>query len=372
VKILLVGSEPVDHAIAFANGVAANGPAILVAPRARFGPLRDALASGIDLRLMNVPRHRSLANPAYLARLTRLVRRERPDIVHLLSNTALWLNLALPVWRPIPLLTTVHDAQVHPGDRDTAALPAWSPKLIARQSGDIVVHGEVLRGQAAAAFRKHPARTHVLPHPAMPRYADLARAQGLERREGGPFRVLLFGRVFAYKGLDLLMQAEARIGATLPDLEMVIAGRGDDPRALLHLAGMPERYDIRDRYIPDPEVAQLFLDADLVILPYREASQSGVLPVAATFGRPVVVTDVGELGATVAPHGMGLVVPPDDPGALADAILRMAREPELRQSCGAAALHWADRVVAPRIVGAEARALYARIVRRDREAPPKG
>ncbi|SDY37098.1 Glycosyltransferase involved in cell wall bisynthesis [Jannaschia faecimaris] len=361
-KVLMIGSEPADYAIAFANGVAAHGPLTLVLPRARFADLRDSLDPKIDLHLMDWPRHRSLTNPAFLWRLTRLIRREEPDIIHLLSNTALWLNAALPFWRPVPLLTTVHDARLHPGDRDTATLPAWSPRLIVRQSDDIVVHGEGLRQQALEAFSLPPDRLHVLPHPAMPRYAELARARGLRPRPRGKFNVLMFGRIFAYKGLDLLMQAEALIGDDVPDLSIVIAGRGDDPHDLSQMMGQSARYDIRHRFIPDAEVAQLFLDADMVVLPYREASQSGVLPVAATFGKPVVVTDVGELRATVEPNDMGLVVPPDDPGALAAAIVRMARDDALRARCGEAAQEWAERVVAPPIVGAEARRLYARIV----------
>ncbi|WP_295532792.1 glycosyltransferase family 4 protein [uncultured Thioclava sp.] len=364
-NLLLIGSEPVDYTIAFANGVAANMPVTLVAPRARFAALTEALDPAIELILMDWPRHRSLANPAFLARLTRLIHQRKPDLVHLLSNTALWLNLAVPFWRPIPLLTTIHDTRLHPGDRDTATLPAWAPRLMVRQSRDVVVHGESLRDSAAATFHKPAERIHVLPHPAMPRYADLARAKGLARRApDDSFTVLLFGRVFAYKGLDTLLRAEALLGERVPGLRIVVAGRGDDPMALRDLMGRPERYDIRHRFIEDPEVAQLFLDADLVVLPYHEASQSGVLPVAATFGKPVVVTDVGELRASVEPHGTGLVVAPNDPAQLADAIAQMAQDRDLLARCGERARAWADGVVGPEIVGAQAHQLYARILQR--------
>src|SRR5699024_5463865 len=96
------------------------------------------------------------------------------------------------------------------------------------------------------------------------------------------------------------------------NLRITIAGRGDDPWAFRSLMGKPDRYDIRHGFIEDPEVAQLFLDADVVVLPYTEASQSGVLNLAAAFGKPVIVTDVGELRASVEPNGLGMVVPPGD------------------------------------------------------------
>ncbi len=128
--------------------------------------------------------------------------------------------------------------------------------------------------------------------------------------------VLLFGRIFAYKGLEQLVRTEAVLGDRIPGLRITIAGRGDDPSSMRELMGDPARYDVRHRFIEDAEVAQLFLDADVVALPYTEASQSGVLNVAATFGKPIVATDVGELRRTVEGNGMGLVVPPGDPGPL--------------------------------------------------------
>ncbi len=149
---------------------------------------------------------------------------------------------------------------------------------------------------------------------------------------------------------------------------MVIAGRGDDPAALSGLMGDPGRYDIRHRFIEDREVAQLFLDADVVALPYVEASQSGVLNVAAAFGKPVVVTDVGELRATVEPNGLGLVVPPRDPQALAEALVRLAAEPRLAAELGARARAWAEGPNAPETVGREAAELYRR--RRPRAGRP--
>ncbi|MGV8988315.1 MAG: glycosyltransferase family 4 protein [Cypionkella sp.] len=364
-KVLLIGSEPVDYTIAFANSVAARAPVTLVLPKARFASLTRWLDPSIDVKLIDWPRHRSLANLTFLWHLTRLIRQEKPDVVHVLSNTVLWMNLAVPFWRARPLVTTVHDVRLHPGDSDTARLPDWSPRLMARQSPDVVVHGKALRGAAIAHFGKPQDHVHILPHPAIRRYADLARAEGLRPvKTEGTFTILMFGRIFAYKGLDQLIHAEKLLGQRIPGLRIVVAGRGDDPWSLSASMGDPERYDIRRGFIEDREVAQLFLDADLVVLPYREASQSGVIPVAATFGKPVVVTDVGELRATVAPNGLGLVVPPGDPQHLADAIAKIAADTDQRRQYGENARAWADRVTGPDAVGAHAVAIYDRILQR--------
>lgn len=358
-RVLLLVTELEDYTIAFANGVAAHVPVTLAVPRRQYARLSEWVGPGVDLVLMDWPRHRSLAYPRFLAALAALVRRTRPDVIHLLSNNTLWLNLLAPLRGRIPLVTTVHDISAHPGDWDTGVLPVWSTTWMARQSDHLVVHGETLRGLAQAQFGKAPERVHVLSHPAITRYGEIARRNGLARRPARPGpTILLFGRIFAYKGLQTLIRAEAHLQARLPGLRVVIAGRGDDPAALRKLMGDPGRYDIRHRFIEDAEVAQLFLDADMVALPYSEGSQSGVLHLAAAFGKPVVATDVGEIGATVAARSVGLVVPPGDPVRFARAICDLATTPRLAEACGGAALAWAATDCAPETVGAAAAAIY--------------
>jgi glycosyltransferase involved in cell wall biosynthesis len=234
---------------------------------------------------------------------------------------------------------------------------------MARQSDHLVVHGEALRELAAARFGKPIDRVHVLHHPAITRYLRLAEDRGLTAAPPGDgLRLLMFGRIFAYKGLTTLLRAESLLPGGPGEPRITIAGRGDDPMERRDLMRDPGRYDIRHRFIEDAEVAQLFLDTDVVVLPYTEASQSGVLLLAASFGKPVIVTDVGELRATVEPAGIGLVVPPDDPPALAAAIARLSAQPALRQQMAARARHWAATEVTPETVGAAAAAIYRQAI----------
>lgn len=364
VKALLLSSEPVDYTIAMANGLAPHLRIGAILPRQKYEPLRRWIDPRVELNLVDWPRTRSLSNPAFLWRLNRMIQDQAPDVLHLLSNTSLWFNAALPVWRRRPLVTTVHDVALHPGDRDTARLPGWTSRLMARQSPHLIVHGEGLRRAAARSFGKAQDHVHVVPHPAIRRYADLARIAGLHRsRPEGEFVVLLFGRIFAYKGLGTLISAEKMLSGSLPGLRLVIAGRGDDPAGLRPLMGRPECYDIRRGFIEDIEVAQLFTDADVVVLPYEEASQSGVLHLAAAFGKPVIVTDTGELRVTVEPNGLGLVVPPRAPDRLAAAIAALARDPELRARLGENARRWSEGPNAATTIGGTTADLYARIAR---------
>ncbi|RAH98330.1 glycosyl transferase [Acuticoccus sediminis] len=361
-KPLLIATEPIDYSIAFANGLAQHLAPTVIAPARHYRSLAGWFDPAVTLRLVDWPRTRSAANLAFLWRLLQMVRGERPDLVHLLSNTALWLNAAAPLWRSLPLVTTVHDVTVHPGDSETARLPDWPARLIARQSRDLVVHGASLKQAAAARFGKPERNVHVLQHPAIRRYTDLGAREGLQRSSPtSEFRVLMFGRIYAYKGLRTLVRAEALLANRLPRLRIVIAGRGDDPLQLRGEMGVPERYDVRRRFIDDREVAQLFLDADVVALPYDEASQSGVLHLAAAFGKPVVVTDVGELAATVEPNRIGLIVPPGRPDCFGEAIARLAEDRHLLETLGENARAWSEGPNAPATVGAAAAALYRQL-----------
>jgi glycosyltransferase involved in cell wall biosynthesis len=370
-KALLICCGPEDYAIAVLNGLAPHVDVTAIVPRKNFAPLCEWVDPRLRIDLVEWPRTRSLSNPAFLWSLRRRIRAHAPDVLHFLSNTTLWLNAGMPFWHDLPIITTVHDVSLHPGDRETARLPGWGARLMARQSDHLVVHGEGLRAAAMERFGKQADNVHVVQHPAIRRYADLAAREGMRRRRPkDEFVVLLFGRIFAYKGLETLVRAEAALRDATPGLRVVIAGRGDDPMTFRSLMGRPERYDVRHGFVEDRDVAQHFVDADIVVLPYSEASQSGVLHLAATFGKPIVATDVGELRATVEPNGIGVVVPPDDPAALAQAIAALAERPDERERLGRNALAWSEGANAPAAIGRETAALYRKIVQRSQMPRP--
>ena len=135
---------------------------------------------------------------------------------------------------------------------------------------------------------------------------------------------LFFGFIRRYKGLDTLLAAWPRVRARRP-VTLVVAGEpyenAEEIRRLARQAGGPPSVRLLDRYIGDDEVEALFKAADVAVLPYRSATQSGVTHVAYALGLPVITTDVGGLAETVVHGRTGLVVPPEDPGALAAAIV---------------------------------------------------
>ena len=137
--------------------------------------------------------------------------------------------------------------------------------------------------------------------------------------------LLFFGLIREYKGLDILLQALADPRLAALDLRLIVAGEFYTGRALydtlINSLRLQDRVDVRDEFIPDDAVADYFNACDLLVQPYKTATQSGVTQIAYHFELPMVVTDVGGL-AEMCPDGkVGYVAQPD-PTAIATAILR--------------------------------------------------
>ncbi len=137
--------------------------------------------------------------------------------------------------------------------------------------------------------------------------------------------ILFFGFIRKYKGLDLLLQAMIDERIHQATITLLIAGEFyEDEKPYLQIIKenrLENRVILKNTFIPDAEVKYYLCAADVVIQPYRHATQSGVTPLAYHFEKPMVVTDVGGL-ASLVPHGkVGLVCEPT-PKSIADAILQ--------------------------------------------------
>ncbi|NWG27335.1 MAG: glycosyltransferase [Ignavibacteriaceae bacterium] len=136
--------------------------------------------------------------------------------------------------------------------------------------------------------------------------------------------LLFFGYVRKYKGLDLLIESLPRILSTIPEAKLLIVGEFyDDPKdyfELMKKLKIEEHVKVINHFVPNEEVAKFYQCADAVILPYRSATQSGILNVAYGFNKPVVVTNVGGLAEFVDEGKTGFIVEPNSPDAIADGV----------------------------------------------------
>jgi glycosyltransferase involved in cell wall biosynthesis len=363
-RVVCLQTGPLDYCVEFAAAAARRAELLLIGAEAELEPIRDQLPAELALAPLPWPRHRSLANLRLLRDVLARIRAHRPDLVHFLGDSTLWLNLALPFLRHLPKVVTIHDVHLHPGDVQSRRVPRLTVHQLRRAATLLVVHGPDQRRQAIAQLGRPASEVRVLPHPALTRYARLAARAGLARRPGGPPRVLFFGRLMRYKGLPHLLEAWPAVAAAVPGAELLLAGSGPDARWLARaIEGLPG-VRLIDRRLDDLETARAFLDADLVVLPYIEASQSGVLALAAAFGRPVVASAVGDLATTVRATGMGRLVPPADPAALAAALRDLLSDAEERSRLARASAAAADGPLSAATVAALSAELYADAVAR--------
>ncbi|MEJ8803532.1 glycosyltransferase [Pontibacter sp. H249] len=138
--------------------------------------------------------------------------------------------------------------------------------------------------------------------------------------------ILFFGFIRAYKGLDILLKAMADAQVrSIPNLKLIVAGEFYEDAApyhqLIQELDLQDQLVLRTDFIPNAEVRHYFCAADLVVQPYKHATQSGVTQVAYHFDKPMVVTKVGGLAELVPDKEVGYVVEPE-PAAIAKAILQ--------------------------------------------------
>ena len=169
-------------------------------------------------------------------------------------------------------------------------------------------------------------RIEVHAHPVL----DHFRAEGriLPRRAG--LELLFFGFVRPYKGLDVLIDAMKILQND--DVFLSVVGEWWSPdRNLRDRIGRLPKVEVVDGYAPEEEAAAHFRRADVVVLPYRSATGSGVIPLAYRYGKPVIASRVGGIPDHVQDRVSGLLVEPENPVALAAAIREFLREAPVSQ-----------------------------------------
>jgi len=264
--------------------------------------------------------------------------RLRPDIIHLhCTNPISLVYLALFRLVRQPVAATAHVVTPHEriGFQDAVY------RRIHHLSDLIVAHSEHDRKRLADEFAVDPERVVVIPHG---EYGFFERGgKDIERDSArislglGPDDevALFFGYIREYKGLDVLLDAWNAVTAARPGARLVVAG---DPVQLQmerreELENRAERLGAvhRFEYIPFSDVARYFSAADVLVMPYRHISQSGVLFLGLSLGVPVVASRVGGLPEVLRDGDSVLFVPPGESTALAEALIRVLGDAQLRE-----------------------------------------
>jgi glycosyltransferase involved in cell wall biosynthesis len=270
----------------------------------------------------------------------RLLVQRRFDVVAC-TMSHLWNPLMISAVRKAGarFLLVLHDAVPHPGENYLVRKSLLAREIAAADG--IVVLAEHVRNQLQRVYGYPAERTWVIPHGVFA-YHSARAARSFPKQ--GPVRLLFFGRLLPYKGLDLMLSAFRMLRSEFPRLELVIAGPGDPPAALTVEPGSGITLD--NRWIPEEEIGSIFQSTDVVVVPYIEASQSGVVAVAYASGLPVVATPVGGLVGQVRRGETGVIANDVSAAAVASAIRTLLCDPPLYEKCSAGALLEAETTLA--------------------------
>jgi glycosyltransferase involved in cell wall biosynthesis len=358
-------TPPYDHALA--GALARAGAEVeLITCRFPYGPVpredgyrveeafyRRGSRPGIS------PRRRRLLRAAEHVPDMRRFRRiaERADLIHYqwLPIPALDRRLLAP---KRPRVYTMHWRLPESGTRIARTLA----RLLSQMDA-VVVHSEHGARRLVSDFGVPPNRLRVIPHGAFDYLTRQDDEVPLPEELAAVDRpvILAFGLIRPYKGTDVLLEAFRRIESA----ELWIVGMPrmpiDELRELARRA--PGTVRFVDRFITDQEIPAFMRRADLVVLPYRNIEQSGVLYTALAFGRPMVLSAVGGF-SEIAERGAARAVPPEDPEALAATLRELLDDPAARASLAEGAEREASTVSSWERIAESTMALYDELLRR--------
>jgi glycosyltransferase involved in cell wall biosynthesis len=377
-KAVVIGLFAVDYMISLANALADLCDLTLFLSRrnlaAEFPGVEDLesdlrrrglLSPRVSLRLIAYPRGQYWNKFRVPVTLIEEIRKLRPDVVHYQSGGEPWVVPALPFIRKRPLVVTIHDAHHHPGDKPPKFVLQAKNRILTRLADQIIVHGKEQAESLARQHRFSPKKLNVI----FIGSGDFYTQSRVRSEPPEAHTTLFFGRVCAYKGVDVLVEAAPLIAARVPDLRIVVAGEGY-AEALEQVKADPSGcFEIHNRFIPAAETPALFRRAALVVLPYLDATQSAIVPMAYTFGRPVVATRVGSIPEVVEDGITGILVEPGDARALADAVVGLLLDPELRTAMGKAARRKSQTDLSWKSIAAQTLAVYTGAVDRRGQVP---
>jgi len=272
-------------------------------------------------------RRMPLRNLRSLVAMRRVVRRWQPDVIHVQEAEKRFF-FGWPLMRHVPVVFDFHNVVPLPG-MGHPVLDGFH-RLVARHVSGIVVHGQAMKVAAVRRYGVAAEKVAVLP---FGRFRAFGGAGiGSRPRTTGCPNILFFGRIASYKGLNVLIRAEPLIAREFgTGFTITVVGEGNLDRVAPGVFRNP-RYRIVNERVG--AVAPYFEDADIVVLPYLEASTSGVTPVAYAFEKPVIVTDAGSLPESVDDGRTGLVARRGDPVDLAQKICVLLRDDNLRRKMG--------------------------------------
>jgi len=252
-----------------------------------------------------------------------IIQNQKPDLVHFHNPYNPWTTLILPQLHAFTkIVTTIPEGELHQGMQKRLEMKIsrnihckFSDALIALTHADKLMIEKYTKKKDI----------FIIPHG----INNLFNTKSNEKIKSDS--LLFFGGINPFKGINYLLKAFPLVKKQVPDIKLIIAGRGDLSK-YDDLINDSKDIIIKNFFIPQDDVSYYFQRAKIVVLPYVEVDHSGIIPVAYSLGKPVVASDKV---VDAVHHGVtGLVVPSHDHVALANALIKMLKDDKLRNKFG--------------------------------------
>jgi len=274
----------------------------------------------------------SLIECISLIRLAKLLISTKPDVVHFQSfripKVDWLLFLLLKIMRQ-KVVFTIHDTYSH--SKYLVLLDNFIMAKVSRYCDALFVHARYTERFIQEVWKIHECKICVVPHGGYYLHYGSCISSESARKELGyqksDYVLLFFGTIRRYKGLDYLIPAVKDVKKVIPNVKLIIAGKpvkqqtGEYYGQLIINLNLEYEINYQDRFIHNEEIAGMLCCCDIVVLPYIQIDQSGVLCLSYTFGKPVIATRVGGLPEMIREGVTGYTVPPANIHALSEKII---------------------------------------------------
>lgn len=293
------------------------GPAIMDYLGDHKGKLRIRLFKYPSLKVFdrrNFQLHRQFA---------RALNREEYSVVHLNGYRGSQMFLYGMLKRSFAKVWTIHDPILHSGeDKWQTRLAYHSYRFL---KAHFILHNRQQRPEFLQRYGVGENRCHFVPFGPLEIFKIFENGQPVEQEDR---TILFWGRISPYKGVEYLQQAAIKASKQIPDLKVIVAGKPNYQIDTQELENNPV-FEFINGFVPNAQLVRLIHRTALVVCPYLDATQSGVLMTAYAFGKPVLATAVGGIPEVVEDGVTGRLVPPADVDALAGAMVDMLRNNRL-------------------------------------------
>lgn len=329
-KVAYLSYDFAEFAIRGVNGMTDECESLLMLPEQTSRDYLHLLDPQVRFEAFHKPRLRQPFSQVWTAlEIVRRIRRFCPDVVHF-QNGHMYFNLAMPLIQKYPLVITIHDARQHLGDNESGHTPQWMMDFGFRRADQVIVHGRSLVDTVVEELKFDRSLVHFIP------LVAIGEMQSTLPISDDRQAILFFGRIWEYKGLEYFIKAAPLVTAEFPQAKFIIGGRGEDMQRYRQMMHDPACFEVHNDWISDAERDQMFASSSMVVLPYVEASQSGVISLAYAHEKPVVATRIGGLPDMVDEGKTGMLVPPRDAQSLAVAMIELLRHRDRRMEMGRA------------------------------------